>query len=812
MLATVCLVSAAAMADEVLLIRLLSLRFWPHFVPLIVSQAMLGFGAAGVALALLRRRLARAPAAALAWTAIAAAPSFDLAFRASQRVPLDPFLLLWEPSAWPAFALFFAILALPFVLAGAATGLPLAFPMGRPGLVYGAGFLGSAAGALLSAGALAVLPAESLLRLPTALGLAAALPLAAFPAGPASRPARIAALAAAALPLVAAPPGLVLSPYKDLSVLSRLPGAAVLARRSGPHGDYRALAAAGIHQAPGLSLAFRGEVPPQAVILADGEAAGVVPSAGGSPGYLSFLPSALPYRLLQPGASVLQLGLRGTEGVLAAAAGGAASVTVVEPARELAALVERDLAGFSGGWPAGPRVEVRVETARAFLAREPRRFDLVELADVSSATFASLGVHAAGESFLLTREGLRAALDRAGERGLVSFTGWLKAPPRESVKVLRTVRAALEADGLPAAARVMVVRGWGTFAAVARRAPFGEVERERARRFCEEMGFELVWPAGPGGPAGAAGGGDPGPAGGPAGGGAAGGDERALAEAVAGALAGSGARGGRLFDLEPAGDDSPYFHRFLRPAALPEFRRALGRAWVPFVEWGVVFLLLSLPVSLSLAAAALLVPAFARRGGRTPSRTLGYFAALGLAYMLVELTFLKAGILLLGGAAAAAAAMGGFTCFSGLGSAVSHRVASGRALRLACAAAGGLALLGLLLLRTASPWLLSLPFPARLGLFLASLAPAAVAMGLPFPAGLSRLGGEPAAIPRALAVNGFFSVAGATLASVGALWLGFRLTAAAGGALYLAASLLAQREAAAGAPPAAATVTAPGAR
>ncbi|HZY05415.1 MAG TPA: hypothetical protein VFF02_18145 [Anaeromyxobacteraceae bacterium] len=808
------------MADEVLLIRLLSLRFWPHFVPLVVSLAMLGFGAAGVALALLRHPLGRAPRAALAWTAIATAASFDLAFRASQRVPLDPFLLLWEPSAWPPFALFLALLALPFLLSGAATGLPLAFPMGRPGQVYAASFLGSAAGALLSEGALALLPTESLLRLPSALGALAALPLVLDPPGR-LRPARAAALLAAALLAVAPSPPLVLSPYKDLAVLSRLPGAEVLARRSGLHGDYRALAAAGIHQAPGLSLAFRGQIPPQAVVLADGEGAGVVPAAGGTaPAYLAFLPSALPYRLLPPRASVLQLGLRGTEGILAAAAGGAAWVTVVEPARELSALVEQDLAGFSGGWPPGVRVEIRAQSPRAFLAREGRRFDLVELADVSSATFASLGVHAAGETFLLTVEGLRAALDRAGERGLVAFTGWLKAPPRESVKMLRTVRAALEAEGRPAADRVILVRGWGTFAAVARRTPFGEAERERARGFCEEMGFDLVWPPAAGGaPAGtgaagsgaagseAAGRGEPDAARAAVPGRLPAGDERALAAAVAEALAGGGAGGSRLFDLEPAVDDSPYFHRFLRPAAFPEFRRALGRAWVPFVEWGVVFLLLSLPASLAVAALALVVPAFARRGGRASVRTLGYFASLGLAYMLLELVFLKAGMLFLGGPAAAAAAMGGFTCFSGLGSALSHRLASGRALRRACAAAAALGLLGLLLLQAGSPWLLTLPPVARLALFLLSLAPAAAAMGVPFPVGLSRLGGEPAAIARALAVNGFFSVAGATLASVGALWLGFRLTAAAGAGLYLLAGWLAPRAAAAGPP-----LTAPCAR
>ncbi|HEY6101096.1 MAG TPA: hypothetical protein VIW03_16795, partial [Anaeromyxobacter sp.] len=114
-----------------------------------------------------------------------------------------------------------------------------------------------------------------------------------------------------------------------------------------------------------------------------------------------------------------------------------------------------------------------------------------------------------------------------------------------------------------------------------------------------------------------------------------------------------------------------------------------------------------------------------------------------------------------------------------------------------CAAAAGLGLAGVLLLQVGSSWLLALPFAARLVLFIASLAPAAVAMGVPFPVGLSRLGrGAPGAIPQALAVNGFFSVAGATLASVGALWLGFRLTAAVGAALYLATALLAPREAA----------------
>jgi len=60
---------------------------------------------------------------------------------------------------------------------------------------------------------------------------------------------------------------------------------------------------------------------------------------------------------------------------------------------------------------------------------------------------------------------------------------------------------------------------------------------------------------------------------------------------------------------------------------------------VPFVEWGIVFLVLSLGVSLVLAAVLLLLPAAFARGGTREGGTIpvaGYFTALGLAYMLVE--------------------------------------------------------------------------------------------------------------------------------------------------------------------------------
>ena len=779
-LPVVFLLSAAALADEIFLIRLLSFRFWPHFVPLIVSQAMLGAGAAGVALHLFRRRIEKAPGPSFAWLVLLAAPSFDLAFRASQAVSFDPFLLLWEPSAWIAFGLFFVLLAIPFFLAGGAIAIPFAYRFGNPGPVYAAAFAGSAAGAVLALPVFSLVRTESLLRVPLGLALAAAVFVLGVPAGRRFYRGRLAVCGASLLLLFLPPPGLRLSPYKDLAVSGRLPGARTLAVRFGPSGDYRALFAPGIHSAPGLSFRFTGDIPPQAALFFDGEARGVVPMNGGTdpPAYLDGFPSVLAYRMAAHPA-VVQFGLRGTEGVLTAARNGAASLTVVEPAEEFVEMVRHDLSGFSGGWPGSMPAEIRTEGARNFLARKGGRFDLIEVPEISSASFASLGIHATGETFLLTREGIRSALARLTDGGVLAFSGWLKVPPRESVKILATLRREMEMDdAVPASQKVIMVRGWGSFVILARRIPFTGEERNRAERFCEETGFSIVWPS----------------SGGPA---AEGGvEEGALRTAVENAIAGpSGGRKGELFDLSPATDDSPYFHRFLRLRSLPSYRRLLGSQWVPFVEWGVAFLLVSLAVSLGLAGVCLLLPlAFARLPGTAGGISLAaYFSALGLAYMLIELTFLKFGILLLGDAIrAATAAIGGFSFFSGLGSAVSGRWESEETMKgRVFPGIAFLALAGFLSLSLSTRLLLPMGEMPRTVVFLASLAPAAFLMGMPFPSGLSRLTGtSAAAIPFAWGINGFFSVAGASLASVGALWIGFRGMVFVGGVLYLAAGLL----------------------
>jgi hypothetical protein len=88
-------------------------------------------------------------------------------------------------------------------------------------------------------------------------------------------------------------------------------------------------------------------------------------------------------------------------------------------------------------------------------------------------------------------------------------------------------------------------------------------------------------------------------------------------------------------------------------------------------------------------------------------------------------------------------------------------------------------------------WALGLSLPLRFGVSVLLLAPPGLLMGIPFPAGLRRLGAEsPDLIPWVWAVNGAASVVASVLAALLALSFGFRLVLLVGAACYAGACLM----------------------
>ena len=124
-LAAIALLSAAALGYEILLMRLFSIILWHHFAYMMISVAMLGYGAAGTFVALAQRSLLRRYeivfSAAAALFGITAVAGFLLA----QRVAFDPLEMLWDPRQPLWLLVIYALLFVPFFCA--ATSICLSF-------------------------------------------------------------------------------------------------------------------------------------------------------------------------------------------------------------------------------------------------------------------------------------------------------------------------------------------------------------------------------------------------------------------------------------------------------------------------------------------------------------------------------------------------------------------------------------------------------------------------------------------------------------------------------------------------------------
>ena len=103
-LLSVALVSAALIAYEVVLMRRLLIERWHHFGFLVISVALLGFGASGTLLAVIERYVRRRPVRALRLLAFGLAILILIVPRAAARIPVAARFIpsdLWQQALSP---------------------------------------------------------------------------------------------------------------------------------------------------------------------------------------------------------------------------------------------------------------------------------------------------------------------------------------------------------------------------------------------------------------------------------------------------------------------------------------------------------------------------------------------------------------------------------------------------------------------------------------------------------------------------------------------------------------------------------------
>jgi hypothetical protein len=794
-LTAVALLSAAALAFEVLLVRAFSIMQWYHFAAMIISMALLGYGASGTLLTFARSWLlariepAFAVLAALFGIGILAGASL------AQAVPLNLLELAWDRSQQANMLLLYVLLATPFLFAGTAIGLALAGGGAAVGRVYRSDLLGAGCGSLGVVALLSLLPVASCLE---AIAGAALLGAAVASGAPRRRRALGASCLAGAVLLPLTWPQAWLtprpSPYKELSLALTVPDARVVAERHGPLGQLTVVASPTVpfRWAPGESLLAEDEPPEQLAVFTDGSGMSAITRFDGDLQRLRYLDgqtAALPFHV-RAYPRVLVLGAGGGADVLLARLFAARSIDAVELNPQMVELVRGEFAAFAGDLYRATTVHVHVADARAFVNASGDLYDIMQISLLDSFAAAAGGLLGLGESTLYTVEAFRALLDRLAPDGLLAMTRWVSVPPRDPLKVFATAVEALRDRGIDdPGGRLAWIRGWRTTTLLIKNGAFTADEIAAIRTFSRDRAFDLAWL--PGIRA----------------------DEANRYNVLeqpwfyegAAALLGPDAHAfleNYKFDVAPATDDRPYFFHTLKTATLLELLRMPERAGFNLVEWGYPVLLATLAQAIIAGVVLILLPLSAlrrppgqpRAGLRT--RVVLYFAALGLAFLFVEITFIQRFQLFLGHPVyAVSAVLCAFLVFAGLGSGAARVFADRlrserRAAAVAIVGIAALALVELAMLGRMFTMLVTLPLTAKLAVSVMAIAPLAFCMGMPFPLGLARLQtDDPRLMPWAWGINGCASVISAVLASLLALQLGFSRVLLAAVALYALAAL-----------------------
>jgi hypothetical protein len=246
-----------------------------------------------------------------------------------------------------------------------------------------------------------------------------------------------------------------------------------------------------------------------------------------------------------------------------------------------------------------------------------------------------------------------------------------------------------------------------------------------------------------------------------------------------------------VLNVCPPTDNKPFFFNMKR---LDQLGRTPGYFYKsdPYT-----ILILTLLVLLLLSIVGFVLPLRLTKAARAPSLgSLVYFAAIGLGFLLLEISLIQRFVLFLGFPTyALSVVLFALLVFTGVGSQLTTRLTNPRrGLTIGLSAAVGLIVVSSFALEPVLRALIDLPFTARVVVSVVLLAPVGILLGMPMPIGLLRFQAlHPGSVPYAWGVNGVASVLASVFGIVLAINFGFTVAAIVSAACYGIALVHARR-------------------
>ena len=661
------LISAMALSYEILLMRLFSIVQYHHFAYMVISIALLGYGASGTFLVFSRQRFLRHFSGVFIANLLLFGITAVACYLGGQHLLFNPDEIFWDNRQWLKLFTLYLLLALPFFFAANCIALTFSKYRQRISQIYAADLFGAGLGSMMIIGLLFIFfPQMALILLGSIIFAAAAV--AWLELGLKPRRLALFFIGGAAL-LFLLPPAwtsLAISPYKGLSQQMRISGSTRITELSSPLGMLTVVAnnLVPFRYAPGLSLTAESEPPAQLGIFTDGDSMNVItrfPDDISRLAYLDRLTTALAYHLNRI-EDVLILGAGGGSDILQALYFKVPDITAVELNPQVVQLV-RERPEFSGNLFDREDVHLHIREARSFVAGSAKKFDLIQLPMLESFSSSAAGLYALNENYLYTVEALQEYMEHLSAAGYLSMSRWVKLPPRDTLKLFATAVEALRGLGVgDPENHLVMVRSWQSAVLLVKKSPFSREEVSRMKVFCRERLFDLVYYSGM--------------------------QQREanrfnilnrpyFHEGAVSLLGNdpAGFMDRYKFNIRPSTDDRPYFANFFKWQTLAEILRLKGQGGMVLLEAGYLILALTLLQATAASLALILLPVMARSFAPAPAaswsrtRIVVYFFSIGLGFLFLEIAFIQKFILFLGHPLyAAAVVLAIVLVFAGMGS------------------------------------------------------------------------------------------------------------------------------------------------
>ena len=760
--------SAAIIAFQLSLMQLISIVQWHHFAYMIISVAMLGFGASGTLLALAREWLLKRSGWIVPLLITSSGMFMTIAFQLTrlEYFRFDVYLLFVERSQFPILAANYLIYFIPFFTGALAIGILFIKHTAQIGTYYFSNLLGSGMGGLL---VLLLFGNVFPQQIPPIIGL---LSVAAGLLGSTKKHISLnlvigGVAVITAFMLIRTPGEVPVSQYKSLSRTMNLPDAEIVKRKADIHGLIEVVESPALRFAPALSLGFAGEVPVKKNVFVNADFYGVIPlfSKDQQTHILDHTTQALPWRM-QNRYKVLMLNANAGAPLAHAFIQKPGQVDAVIANRGVVRMMQTDFANESGSLFLHENLNVYQVEPRNYLAsKPPQGYDLIVLPQ-QDAFGGTAGINALQENYAMTLEAFDLMWKHLRPEGAIAVTTWLDYPSRTSLKLLATIVQTAHNNGITEPDKhIAAVRSWGNITFVLKKSPLSHQEVERIRTFCKEMFFDpLLLP-----------GLQP--------------EERQTYNMIGnedffhyvdGILAGKPAIIEDYgFMIHPATDDKPYFAQFLKLSQLRRLSETFGGEQLPFLELGYLIVIVTLVQSTILAIIFIILPLLRlRKSYRSKKGTLIYFATLGIGYMFVEIILIQRFVLYFGQPVyAISAVISTMLIASGAGSLLSGKLPATPKHPAIVGAIITFFLLGYTLFLT--PILqgsIASTLPLKIIISLLLIGIPSFFKGMMFPLGIRFLSGYDATqVPWAWGINGSVSVISTSLAMLIAVEAGFRV-------------------------------------